>query len=165
MTQHQHGAPKFGHGREYDSEQLAIFREHKPNREDVRPTLCNRISPCWVEEGPPAWSIGSGSCCIGCGGTPRLGAKNTQPQARPGRPTKAEVEARSPHRPQYEKALRDRAAEIKAVKERHQIEHDLRLSGLTRPKPGRKPRRAGFFDDEDQDMSAAEIIRAARIYP
>ena len=54
----------------FTDEQLALFAEYRPHRAAARPAKCDGGERCWVERGPAA--IDGESCCVGCGGRPRV---------------------------------------------------------------------------------------------
>lgn len=64
------------HTREYSAAELALFAEYVSVRHAFEPSECRGGKKCWVQEGPPACQVRSGTvdaCCVGCGGSIRVG--------------------------------------------------------------------------------------------
>jgi hypothetical protein len=65
--------------REWPPDALALFAEYAPMRQVHAPPECNSGTVCWVRDGPPSITTGSGvnrsgsrkTTCLGCGGSPK----------------------------------------------------------------------------------------------
>ncbi len=61
-----------GRKRSYTAEELALFAEYVGRRRACQPAECVGGAECWVEKGPPMYSMtASLGRCVGCNGKVR----------------------------------------------------------------------------------------------